>query len=75
MKHRRKYPRHCCKRCDRMHHTYAAAEKHKRSMMGGKRSAPKRRRAKTGFAAMSMKKRRAIARKGGRASARSRGYR
>ena len=74
MKHRRKYPRHCCKHCHIMHHTYAAAEKHKRSM-GGARHAPKRRGAKTGFAAMSMKKRRAIARKGGRASARSRGYR
>jgi len=68
--HRKKYPRHCCKRCDVMHHSYASAEKHKRSM--GHSS---RRRKRTGFAAMSATKRRKIARKGGRASARARGYR
>ena len=72
--HRKKYPRHCCARCDVMHHSYAAAEAHKKSMGHGSRRAHHRRKA-TGFAAMSMKKRRAIARKGGRASARARGYR
>jgi len=81
--HRKKYPRHCCKFCDTMHRTYRGAEAHKRELIGelaqrrykritrdhAKRAKP------TGFAAMPMKKRVAIARKGGRASARARGYR
>lgn len=74
MKYRKKYPRHCCKGCKIMHRTYAGAMAHKAEMRGS-RSAPRRRKRKGGFAAMSMKKRRSIARKGGRASARARGYR
>lgn len=66
----------CCARCRVDHRTKRAAVAHQRAM--GVRTAAKhrrRRKAKTGFAAMSMKKRRSIARKGGRASARARGYR
>lgn len=65
----------CCTRCRVDHRTKRAAMGHLKDMGGRpKRRAPSRRK-KTGFAAMSSKKRRAIARKGGRASARARGYR
>ena len=76
--HRKKYPRHCCSRCNIMHRTYAGAQAHKAALGGHMRASTKsahRRRHKTGFAAMSATKRRKIARKGGRASARARGYR
>lgn len=73
---KKKYPRRCCAKCDTMHRTYASAQRHK-AEMGGSASRPKRRKARkrnTGFAAMSKKRRVAAARKGGRASARARGY-
>ena len=78
MAHRKKYPRHCCKKCHIMHRTYHGAMAHKKELMG--HSAPRHHKRRhrshhTGFAAMPAKKRRAAARKGGIASARARGYR
>jgi hypothetical protein len=77
---KKKYPRHCGKGCHTMHRTYAAAAAHKAEMGGSfvrgpsGRSRWRRKGAKIGFAAMSKKRRSSIARKGGRASAKARGY-
>lgn len=78
MTRRKKYPRHCCSKCNIMHRTYAGAEAHKAEIHAHHRM--KRRTTRKGvraggFGAMPKKKRIAIARKGGRASARARGYR
>jgi hypothetical protein len=81
MKRKKKYPRHCCKKCNTMHRTYASAQRHKAEIGSAVRMHTNRRRRKTrlgihanGFGAMPKKKRVAIARKGGLASARARGY-